>query len=307
MSRPTTFHVGGIVYWVLLTRDPDTMVLKDGDSDPTVAVRKNGASVGDSVTVTKRSATTGIYDCSYNPASEVEGDSYTLEETAIVTGTTTGSATYKSTFTVRVLAVERGTDSALTTLGANAPSNWINAAAIASDAITDAKVASDVTIASVTGAVGSIASGGISASSFAAGAIDATAIATDAIGSNEISAAAVTKIQNGLATPTNITAGTITTVTNLTNLPAITSNWLTATGLDSTAVNEIADGVLTRNVSNVESTVAEHTLGTVILAMLEWSISGTTLTIKRTDGSTTHYTKTLSSATSSGDIITGLN
>jgi hypothetical protein len=30
----------------------------------------------------------------------------------------------------------------------------------------------------------------------------------------------VTKIQTGLATPTNITAGTITTVTNLTNLPA---------------------------------------------------------------------------------------
>jgi hypothetical protein len=35
----------------------------------------------------------------------------------------------------------RGTDSALTTLGTNAPSNWINAAAIASNAITDAKIA----------------------------------------------------------------------------------------------------------------------------------------------------------------------
>lgn len=41
----------------------------------------------------------------------------------------------------------------------------------------------------------------------------------DAIDSTSISAAAVTKIQNGLATPTNITAGTITTVTNLTNAP----------------------------------------------------------------------------------------
>jgi hypothetical protein len=46
-------------------------------------------------------------------------------------------------------------------------------------------------------------------------------------------------------------------------------------------------------VSNVEASAAEHTLCTAILAMLEHSISGTTLTIKRTDGSTTHYTKTL--------------
>lgn len=40
-------------------------------------------------------------------------------------------------------------------------------------------------------------------------------------------ATAITAIQNGLATPTNITAGTITTVTNLTNAP--TSGDLTAT------------------------------------------------------------------------------
>lgn len=113
MNRPTILQIGGVLYWVLYTRDPDSMVLKNADSDPTVAVRKNGSSVGDSVTVTKRSATTGIYDCSYNPASEVEGDSFTFEETAIVTGTTTASATYNSSFTIRVIAVERGTDSDL--------------------------------------------------------------------------------------------------------------------------------------------------------------------------------------------------
>jgi hypothetical protein len=90
------------------------MVLKDADSDPTVAVRKNGASVGDSVTVTKRSATTGIYDCSYNPSAEVEGDSFTLEESAAVTGTTTASATYTQTWNVRCIAVERGTNNAST-------------------------------------------------------------------------------------------------------------------------------------------------------------------------------------------------
>lgn len=72
-------------------------------------------------------------------------------------------------------------------------------------------------VGSVTGAVGSVAAGGITASSIATGAIDADAIAADA----------VTEIQAGLATPTNITAGTITTVTNLTNAP--TNGDLTAT------------------------------------------------------------------------------
>ena len=91
--RPAVFQVGGTLYWVIQTRNPDTMVLKDADSTPSVAVRKNGASVADAVTITKRSATTGIYDCSYNPAAEVEGDSFTLEESAAVTGTTTSSAT----------------------------------------------------------------------------------------------------------------------------------------------------------------------------------------------------------------------
>ena len=111
--RPTILHVGGVLYWTIQTRNPDTMVLKDADSTPSVAVRKNGSSVADSVTITKRSATTGLYDCSYNPASEVEGDSFQFEESAAVTGTTTSSATYVNQFSVQVRALERGTDGAL--------------------------------------------------------------------------------------------------------------------------------------------------------------------------------------------------
>lgn len=53
----------------------------------------------------------------------------------------------------------------------------------------------------------------------ASGAITAAVIATDAIDADAIKADAITEIQSGLATPTNITAGTITTVTNLTNAP----------------------------------------------------------------------------------------
>jgi len=83
MSRPANFKVDNTVYWVIRTYT-DAGVLVDADSTPTVAIRKNGASVGDVATVTKRAATTGIYDCSWNPASEVEGDCFTVEETATV-------------------------------------------------------------------------------------------------------------------------------------------------------------------------------------------------------------------------------
>lgn len=134
--RPSNFHVGGVLYWVIRTRNPDTMALKDADSTPTVAVRKNGAATGDSVTVTKRSATTGIYDCSYNPASEIEDDSFTLEESATVTGTTTASATYTHSWTVRVFALARGTDGANTIT----PDNASVVAAAASAASADAKL-----------------------------------------------------------------------------------------------------------------------------------------------------------------------
>lgn len=68
-----------------------------------------------------------------------------------------------------------------------------------------------------------------------------------------------------------------------------------------------SDQLLSRNVSNVEGTMGEHTLGTIVLATLENAISGTTLTIYRTDGSTTHATKTLTkTAASTADVITGV-
>lgn len=101
--RPTILHVGGVLYWTIQTRDPDTLLLKDADATPSVSVRKNGASVADSVTITKRSATTGLYDCSYNPAAEVEGDTFQFEERAQVTGTTTAQQYYDNQFNVRAV------------------------------------------------------------------------------------------------------------------------------------------------------------------------------------------------------------
>ena len=100
-----------------------------------------------------------------------------------------------------------------------------------------------------------------------------------------------------------VTVGTINS--NVITATSIATDAITAAKIATDAGNEIADAVLSRNVSNVETTAGEHTLCTTVLAMLENSISGTTLTIKRTDGLTTHATKTLT--TNAGAVpITGI-
>jgi len=70
--------------------------------------------------------------------------------------------------------------------------------------------------------------------------------------------------------------------------------------------NEIADALLRRDMDQVEATAPEHSLCTVVLATLESSVSGTTWTIKRTDGTTTHVTKTVATQPNA-DPITGVS
>ena len=106
--RPTTFKVDNTVYWTIRTYT-DAGVLVDADSTPSIAVRKNGASVADAVTVTKRAAATGTYDCSYNPAGEAEGDCFTIEESATIS-----AQVYENSWGLEAQAAERGTDGANT-------------------------------------------------------------------------------------------------------------------------------------------------------------------------------------------------
>ena len=68
---------------------------------------------------------------------------------------------------------------------------------------------------------------------------------------------------------------------------------ITAGTIETDAANEIADAILSRNVSNVEANAPEHSLATIILATLESSITGSTWKIKRTDGTTVHASKTV--------------
>ena len=124
-----------------------------------------------------------------------------------------------------------------------------------------------------------------SVGAMAANTLTASALATDA----------VTEIQAGLSTldaagvRTAVGLATANLDTQLDALPTATEN---------------ADAILSRGVSNVQGTADTTSLCTVVLAMLESSISGTTWTIRKTDG-TTFVTKTLTTA-ASADSITGV-
>ena len=89
-NRPATWFYGETLYWTLFVYDANGNLV-NADSTPTVAVRVNGASYAvTSVTITKRAATTGIYDCSFVANNSGVGAAYGLwqfEETATISGT----------------------------------------------------------------------------------------------------------------------------------------------------------------------------------------------------------------------------
>lgn len=112
---------------------------------------------------------------------------------------------------------------------------------------------------------------------------------------------AATNITSDGSAITMSSSGVVGTV-NLVNTTTTNTDMVTE---PPTAIQN-ADALLIRNVSNIEATAPEHSLCTVVLASLESSVSGTTMTIKRTDGSTTHATKTVT-VDASAAPITGIN
>ena len=132
--------------------------------------------------------------------------------------------------------------------------------------------------------VAGFTAGAIKTTSFAAGAIDATAFAqgaadkvwststrlltagtnivlakgTGVTGFNDIAATAI--VSSGAITTSGGAVSAVTTTTNLTNLPSIPTNWLTAAGLATDAAAEIA--VAVRDVDNTSP--AASSLGAAV-------------------------------------------
>lgn len=110
----------------------------------------------------------------------------------------------------------------------------------------------------------------------------------------------------GVATRT-ITGGTVST---LTTLPAVTTDWLTAAGVSAAAANKLADHSRRRTQANVfastdgDAVSKNSEYGHIQMAQKS-SVSGTTMTVLNTDG-TTLGTFTLT-ASASADPITGVS
>lgn len=83
--------------------------------------------------------------------------------------------------------------------------------------------------------------------------------------------------------------------------------WSTPADLPSPVRVQVADSVLSRGIAftdtpaGVEFSMPQYCLGTIILAALEWDISGASWRIKQTDG-TTRYTKTITASAGASPI-----
>ena len=98
----------------------------------------------------------------------------------------------------------------------------------------------------------------------------------------------ITEIQNGLAT----SAALATVDANVDSILADTST--DGVVISTAQAQAIADEVLKRSVGNVEgATLSEHSLATIVLAILESQRVGSTWSIYRTDGTTVQASKTL--------------
>jgi hypothetical protein len=216
---------------------------------------------------------------------------------------------------------------------ASIANNAITAVSIAADAITDAKVASDVTIASVTGAVGSVTgnvggnvtgsvgsvagnvggnvvgsvtsvSGNVGGSvasvvgnvggnvtgsvgSVAAGGITAASLAADCITAAKIADGAIDSatFAAGTTIPRCTLVDTATTVTNQLAAATIATAVLATQMTESYASNGTAPTL-------AQAAFAIHQM------LMNFVISGTSLTVKKLNNSTTAFVVTLDDATS---------
>lgn len=121
------------------------------------------------------------------------------------------------------------------------------------------------------------------------------------VGTQLASAAAGVTYPATIASTTNITAGTITTTTNLTNLPAITAGWLTATGIASDAIT--AAKIATDAISSAQVAAAAVTKIQAGLATPTNITAGTITTVTNLTNAPTVGDLTATMKTSIGTAV----
>lgn len=291
MGCPSEVEIGDNLVFSVTTHDPDTGVLTDADSVPSYRVYEDETSTAiltGNLAKLDDANTTGLYSesiaCTAGNGFE-NGKTYTVYIEATVDSDTGGMSYGFKAYDDRKSNVKKVSDDA----GAadnleSACDNYSATRGLAGTALPAA--AAD-------------AAGGLPISD--AGGLDLDAILADTneLQGNQGNWATATTVAVSDKTGFSLANGSIAAAT-------FAAGAVDASALAADAANEIADAVLVRNVSNIEGSAGEHTLCTLVLAGLESSVSGATWTIKRTNGSTTHATKTV--ATDSGaDPITGVS
>lgn len=170
-----------------------------------------------------------------------------------------------------------------TSLNAATPASVVGAVGSVTGNVGGSVASVTGAVGSVTGAVGSVTGnvgGNVAGSvgSIATGGISAASIADDAIDAGSIKADAVTKIQSGLST--------------------LTAAQVNAEVVDALTIDVIADSVAA---DGSRPTIAQALL-MIARFLMEKSVSGTTVTVKKEDGSTASMTFTLNDGTSPSSI-----
>jgi len=104
--RPAIFKKDTTWTWDIRLSNASGAV--NGDANPTITVYKAGVPTGESVTVTKPAATTGWYQCSFDPAGEAEHDVYGFAENVTISGVAQPPFHWHAV----VVLAERGSDTA---------------------------------------------------------------------------------------------------------------------------------------------------------------------------------------------------
>lgn len=205
----------------------------NADSTPTGTLYVNGTADAASVTVTN--VATGIYKAAVTLPTLAVGDVVDLRIAATVSSVADTEVIWSDT---KDLVIDSAglTDANVVKLG---PSG-------SGTSQTARDIGASVLLSSGTG-TGQL--------DFTSGVVKANA--TQFAG-QAITAAAGVTIPSSIASPTNITAGTITTATNLTNLPSIPAGWLTASGIAASALNGKGDWNTTAPDNTTIGTIATN-------------------------------------------------
>jgi hypothetical protein len=271
---PTPFS-GGPYYAEFVTSSPSTGAAVNADSLPVATANKNGTDDA-TFTLTVANIDTGRYKVTGTiPSSYIPGD--TVNVTIAATVSTIAAKAVIDKFVVDIPVVRLGTaqtGSTSTTIkldsGASATDNYYNNSLVY---ITNGTGAGQArTIVSYLGTGASAKTATVDRAWAASSIPDATSVFAILPGERPgVNSAGTTDVNvvSWTGTPTvSLATTTVGTTTNLTNLPAIPTNWLTATGIAAAALNGKGDWLL------ASSYTAPPSAATITTAILTDTTAG---------------------------------